>query len=462
MQWREGRWKSVAMAFIPAATELLPTVVSDAELSKKDEKQKIDIQQNSNHMTNLAITKCSGETQANLASVITQYVETLNQHNLRFLGYPTNQDFDYDALAPLLHFHLNNVGDPFTESSFSLNSSKFEVCVLDWFANLWEIDKGEYWGYVTTGGTEGNLHGILTGREQFPDGILYTSQDSHYSIFKAARMYRMQCVTVGTLVSGEIDCVDLKALLLAHKDKPAIINLNIGTTMKGAIDDIDLVVQTLEGSGFSCDQFYIHCDGALFGMMMPFLIQAPKVTFKKPIGSITISGHKFLGCPFPCGVLITRLEYINTLAKNVEYIASRDVTITGSRSGHAPIFLWYALKERGSVGLQNEVQKCIISARYLQHRLREAKIGAMLNEFSNTVVFERPQDDDFARKWSLACKKNIAHGVVMQHVTVEMLDSFVNEFIQERQIWFQDDGKRNPLCLANDIGVGNCACILHE
>jgi len=38
----------------------------------------------------------------------------------------------------------------------------------------------------------------------------------------------MQCVTVGTLVSGEIDCVDLKALLLAHKDKPAIINLNIG------------------------------------------------------------------------------------------------------------------------------------------------------------------------------------------------------------------------------------------
>lgn len=37
--------------------------------------------------------------------------------------------------------------------------------MLDWFANLWEIDKGEYWGYVTTGGTEGNLHGILTGSD---------------------------------------------------------------------------------------------------------------------------------------------------------------------------------------------------------------------------------------------------------------------------------------------------------
>ena len=38
----------------------------------------------------------------------------------------------------------------------------------------------------------------------------------------------MQCVIVATLTSGEIDCADLKASLLAHKDKPAIINLNIG------------------------------------------------------------------------------------------------------------------------------------------------------------------------------------------------------------------------------------------
>ena len=41
-------------------------------------------------------------------------------------------------------------------------------------------------------------------------------------------MYRMQCVKVGTLVSGEIDCTDLKALLHVQKDKPAITNLNIG------------------------------------------------------------------------------------------------------------------------------------------------------------------------------------------------------------------------------------------
>lgn len=49
-------------------------------------------------------------------------------------------------------------------------------------------------GYITNCGTEGNLHGILVGRENLPDGILYASHETHYSVFKAARMYRMDSV----------------------------------------------------------------------------------------------------------------------------------------------------------------------------------------------------------------------------------------------------------------------------
>lgn len=50
-----------------------------------------------------------------------------------------------------------------------------QVGVLNWFARLWEIDEEEYYGYITTCGTEGNLHGIYVGRENLPDGILYAS-----------------------------------------------------------------------------------------------------------------------------------------------------------------------------------------------------------------------------------------------------------------------------------------------
>ncbi|KAI9072302.1 hypothetical protein K1719_041294 [Acacia pycnantha] len=421
-------------------------------------------QENGHSMIIPTISQFNRVNDADMANVIAHYLDSISHIRDHFLGYPTNLDFNYDALVQLLRFHLNNVGDPSMGSSFSLNSNPFELCVLDWFAKLWHIEKNEYWGYVTSGGTEGNFHGILVGRELYPDGIIYTSRDSHYSVLKAARLLRVKCVVVGTLISGEIDYDELKKSLLANKDKPAIISLNIGTTVKGAIDDIDLVLQSLEDSGFTQDRFYIHCDAALFGMMVPFDVGAPDISFKKPIGSVTISGHKFLGCPMPCGILITRLKYIDFLSSEVEYIASNDTTITGSRGGHAPIFIWYALNKKGFNGLQEEVQECVKKAVYLRDCLKDHGIGAFLNKFSNIVVFERPQDDEFARKWSLSTKGNISHVVVMKHVSLEMLDSFVNEFVKKRCAWYEGNSNRQmqPPCVAEDIGVENCACAFHK
>ncbi|RZC49585.1 hypothetical protein C5167_018008 [Papaver somniferum] len=399
-------------------------------------------------ITEPADNENTGEREAAMDTILGNYETFLLDRKKHLLGYPLNLDLDHGAaLAWLQRFHLNNAGDPFIESNCGVHSRQFEVAVLDWFAQLWEIEKHEYWGYVTNGGTECNLHGILVGRVVYPDGVLYASQDSHYSVFKAARMYRMDCVKVDTLNTGAIDCANLKAKLLLNKDKPAIINLNIGTTVKGAIYDLDLVIETLKEAGFSEDRFYIHCDGALFGLMMPYIEHAPKISFKKPIGSVGVSGHKFIGCPTPCGVQITRLDHINAMSRNVEYIASRDATITGSRTGYG--------------GLLKEVQTCLRNAHYLQNRLRSEGISVMLNELSTTVVFERPKDEEFVWRWHLACQGNLSHVVVMPSVTIKTLDEFLNDLIMKRSIWLQD-GKVQPNCIAVDIGKENCACPRHK
>ncbi|KAG6390496.1 hypothetical protein SASPL_148231 [Salvia splendens] len=377
--------------------------------------------------------EATGDKDASMASVLARYRKTLVERTKHHLvlssfelseevqwnrgSYPYNLDFDYGALGQLQHFSINNLGDPFIVSNYGVHCRQFEVGVLDWFARLWDIEKDDYWGYITNCGTEGNLHGILVG--------------------------------------------DFKSKLLQNKNKPAIINVNIGTTVKGAVDDLDLVIQTLEECGFSHDRFYIHCDGALFGLMMPFVKKAPKVSFKKPIGSVSVSGHKFVGCPMPCGVQITRLKHINALSSNVGYLASRDATIMGSRNGHAPIFLWYTLNSKGYKGFQKEVQKCVRNAHYLKDRLRDAGISVMLNELSSTVVFERPRDEEFVRRWQLACERNMAHIVVMPNVTIEKLDCFLNELIQGRSIWYKDEKFRHP-CLATDIGTHNCCCAIHK
>ncbi|KAK4435745.1 Serine decarboxylase [Sesamum alatum] len=394
--------------------------------------------QPSDHYDDFAVVEandeeCAVERVDRLTKTVTQFQKHLRERVSYYLGYPANHNCEhYLALSTLLQFNINNVGDPFKESDHGLHSKKFEVGVLDWFARLWGIDKDEYWGYVTNGGTEGNLHGILLGRELLPNGILYTSKESHYSLFKIARMYRMDCETIASLANGEMDCDDLRDKLLINQDRPAIINITIGTTFKGAMDDLDLVVKTLKYCGFSDNQFYIHCDAAIFGFVVPFLKQVPKLTFKKPIGSVSISGHKFLGCPMPCGVLITRKRYIDMLSTSIEYIATVDTTISGSRNGHSPIFLWYVLNIKG--------------------------ISSMLNEMSITVVFERPPDREFIHQWQLQCLGNMAHVVIMPHVTVEMLDRFLCDLVRKRNIWH---GIRQPRCVAEDIGICNCVCSVH-
>lgn len=164
----------------------------------------------------------------------------------------------------------------------------------------------------------------------------------------------------------------------------------------------------------------------------------------------------------PCGVQIVWKEHINVLSStNVEYINTRDATILGSRNGQAPIFLWYALNRKGYHGLRKEVQECMHNARYLKDRLRKAGVSTMLNELSNTVVFTRPQDDEFIRHWQLACQGNIAHVVVMPNVTIEKLNTFLSELVEKRSIWFKDEGNQ-PICVASDIGNENCVCPLHK
>lgn len=86
----------------------------------------------------------------------------------------------------------------------------------------------------------------------------------------------------------------------------------------------------------------------------------------------------------PCGVQITRLDHINALSRNVEYLASRYATIMRSRNGHAPNFLWYTLNRKGYRGSQKETQRCLHNAHYLKERLREANFGVLLNELSST------------------------------------------------------------------------------
>ena len=343
--------------------------------------------------------------------------------NKNFLGYPVNLNYDYSNCMSSLQYNINNVGDPFSGSNYSFNTMEIERNVLSFFAKLWNVSS-DYWGYITFSGTEGNMEGLLIGRERFPTGILYTSDQSHYSILKIARMFRMEVKIIPTTSNGEILYNAFEEML--DINKPAIINANIGTTMKGAVDDVSKLVHIVQNKNV---EYHLHADGALMGFVLPFLYN--DLSFSRYIHSISISGHKFMGVPFPCGIFMVEKKFKKYVTQKVEYISSLDATIMGSRNGHSPLFINQCIHDKGESGFREDIYKCMYLAQWFTNLMKSHNIDAWINKHSITVVFPRPSDH-LIKKWALATENDISHVIVMPHVNESMLHEFLHEYLQEK------------------------------
>jgi histidine decarboxylase len=361
--------------------------------------------------------------------------EALEEATQGQAGYPANLAYDYSALTPFLRYSLNNIGDPFHESNYAINTREMEREVVATFADLVRLPAESAWGYVTSGGTEGNLYGLYLARKLHPDGIVYFSQDTHYSVLKNLSVLNMRNIMIKSQENGELDYDDLHETLRIHRDTPVIVLANIGTTMKGAIDDLPRVQAILEDLAIT--NRYIHADAALSGLILPFVDDPQPYGFDAGIDSIALSGHKVIGAPLPCGVVLTRNDYVNAVARSVEYLGTLDTTVPGSRSGFTPLILWYALEHHGLDGLRQLVGDMLDTAAYAVERFNGRGIPAWRNRNSVTVVFPRPSPD-VVRAWQLAPLGDIAHIITMPHVTRAMVDEIVDACAGDRRA--RDEG----------------------
>ena len=351
--------------------------------------------------------------------------ERLRASSARNVGYPCNQAFDYSELFRFLEFSINNVGDPFHSTNYRLNTMEFEREVLADFARFTRAPADEWWGYVTSGGTEGNMYGLYVARELFPEGICYFSEDTHYSVAKVLRLQHTRNIMIKSQPDGQMDYADLRETLRIHRDVPPIIFANIGTTMKGAVDDLAQIRSILDDLAIA--NAYIHADAALSGMILPFVDAPQPWNFADGADSISISGHKMLGSPVPCGVVLARKAHVDRIARSIEYIGALDTTIAGSRSAFSPLLLWHRLRTLGDAGLRTMVQTCLANAEYAVQQFLAQGIEAWRHPHSITVVFPKPPPS-MMEKWTIAPRKNIGHLIVMAHVTRATIDAFVADF----------------------------------
>ncbi len=356
---------------------------------------------------------------------LAEFLQYLKHEKMLFMGYPCSNVYDYSELNDLLKYSINNVGDPFYGSNYHLNTHHFEQEVIEYFKQITVANNKKVWGYVTSGGTEGNLYGLYVARNYIGnDAVIYYSQDSHYSIKKNINILNIEQNEVLSYSNGEINYDDLKQKIANNKNKKVIINANIGTTIKGAIDSVTKIKILLNELNIS--DYYIHADAAFFGMILPFLDKKIAFGFDTGINSIAISGHKMIGSPLPCGVVIVKEKYIKTIGSNIDYIGGLDNTITGSRNAISPMYLWYAIKTILRKDFAGIIRKCFVNADYAIVELNKLNLNAWRNKNSFIVVFDKIAPK-LLSKWQIAVSDNIAHLIPMPHISKKQIDNFILE-----------------------------------
>lgn len=354
-----------------------------------------------------------------------EFYEYLDKSSQKMIGYPANQIYDYSALYDFFKLSINNVGDPLSDGPYKVKAHEFEKEVVEFVAKITGVKDNNFWGYVTNGGTEGNMYGLYVAREMYPDSIVYYSKEAHYSIPKILKLLKMPSIAINTNESGEICLADLEESFKINRTKTPIIMATIGTTMKGAIDPVQEIVKLIKSLSFP--SHYIHCDSALGGMILPFCDKEAEFGLASGVHSLSISGHKMFGSPMPCGIVLARKDFVDRIGQSIEYIGAVDTTLSGSRNGHTTLLLWYAIQKHGVEGFTKMVKQCLENADYLIGELDKKDIKAWRNESSITVVFPRPCEK-LINKWQIAIEGEIAHIITMPHVTKAQIDSFLNDY----------------------------------
>ncbi len=348
-----------------------------------------------------------------------------------FLGYPVSKDFDYSELNDFLGYPINNLGDPFEECTYKVQTHEMEREVVSFFAKLFRAEPNNYWGYVTNGSSESNLYGLYLAREMFPKAMVYYSESTHYSVRKNIHLLNIPGIVIRSQENGEIDYEDFENTVNMNRHKPAIVLATFGTTMKEAKDDVSKIKGILKK--LAIQDHYIHCDAALSGTYGAFMEPCIPYDFKAGADSISISGHKFIGSPIPAGVIITKRSNRDRISKGISYIGSLDTTITGSRNGHSPLFLWYALKKLGVDGLRERYKKSLATAEYCKEQLKKIGVEAWSNPGAITVVIPKTHEG-IKSKWQLATEEYITHIICMPNVTKHQIDEFISDIENSKNV----------------------------
>ncbi len=253
-------------------------------------------------------------------------------------------------------------------------------------------------GYLCTGGTDGNDHGLWLARNKLWKDITVTEGENqgivvlrsflfHYSIEKAFHRllgknpnesckHSNMLLELPTDNNGELEPRVVEEEIRAHHKKGYrrfAVFLTAGTTNMGSIDPVYEICKTLERLRSELYMAaYVHVDAAFGGFVIPFIEPDCKFAFQHPlVGSVSIDAHKTGWVPYSAGIFLCRKGFLEFTKTTARYIYGHtDYTIPGSRSGAIAAACWATLQQHGYEGFNEIIQRCMKHRQYLEDALK--------------------------------------------------------------------------------------------
>jgi glutamate/tyrosine decarboxylase-like PLP-dependent enzyme len=346
---------------------------------------------------------CSGEQAGTEPDTLAKAVDLLLDYSVR-TGHPLFFNQLYARAHPVA------VAADWVSAATNPNCHTFEVAPVytliedEVLKKIASVIGGAYAsardGLFVPGGSLSNLYGMhlahnvadpdfaTRGAAGGPRCVAFTSDQSHYSYLKAARLTGLgssNLVSVQTDGQGRMLPESLEAAVVEAKEKgalPFFVGSTAGTTVLGAYDPFDQIADVCERHGL-----WLHIDACWGGGALLSETHRHLMRGAERADSLAWNPHKMSGSTLQCSAFLTR--HAGLLAKvngtNAAYLFQPDKLYSSLDAGDKTIQcgrktdmfkLWLQWKAFGDAGMRRTVDRCFELAAFMAETMRNDSSGA--------------------------------------------------------------------------------------
>jgi aromatic-L-amino-acid/L-tryptophan decarboxylase len=316
-----------------------------------------------------------------------------------YLAYIPGGGIPHAAVADLIADSVNRYVGVFAAAP---GLAQLEENVVRWFCRIAGLPASAR-GVLTSGGSLANFSALVAARvnrlpENFLSGTLYASDQTHYSVEKAARLAGFPAGSVRSIESDAEFRIRPDALARAiDADRaagrtPFLVVGNAGSTNTGAVDDLAALADLARREGL-----WLHVDAAYGGFFLLTEEGRRRMAGIERADSIVLDPHKGLFLPYGTGALLVRdgetlekahamtADYMPETAADPELPDYHLMTPELSR-GFRGLRVWLPFKMHGVGPFRRNLEEKLALTRWATDQLRRIPGIEILAEPQLSIV----------------------------------------------------------------------------